>query len=517
MKIYLLTLGCAKNQVDSERLAGMLEDAGHELVEDVGQAEVALVNTCGFIVPAVEESLDAIFDLEYLKKTEKICKIGVIGCLVNRYGRALERELPVVDFWAGADEPEKVVEALGGIPREARRALLPGFSPWSRYLKISEGCDNRCSYCTIPLIRGGLKSRSETEILEDARRLAESGAREICLVGQDLSAYGMDKCGKSLLPDLSAVRGQFTARRALEVAAAGGHNILMVGSPGSGKTLMARSMAGILPEMSFEESIETTKIYSLAGLLRPGMPVVTSRPFRTPHHSASAVSLVGGGKFPRPGEVSLCHNGILFLDEMPEFNKDCLEALRQPIEDGVVTISRVNASITYPARIILVGACNPCPCGYHGDPLRKCDCTPMQIKKYLGKISGPILDRIDISINIPRLSYEELNEAVPAEPSEKVRERVVNTRKTQEDRFKSLGIWCNSHMTGSQAREYSNLSTEAKALLKSSFKHFRLSARSHDKLLKVGRTIADLAGCETVEADHLAEALQYRYTDTLYY
>ena len=202
MKIYLLTLGCAKNQVDSERLAGMLGCAGHELVEDVRQAEVALVNTCGFIVPAVEESLDAIFDLEYLKKTENIRKIGVIGCLVNRYGRALERELPTVDFWAGADEPEKVIEALGGVPREGRRALLPGYSPWSRYLKISEGCDNRCSYCTIPLIRGGLKSRSETEILEDARRLAESGAREICLVGQDLTAYGMDKCGKSMLPDL---------------------------------------------------------------------------------------------------------------------------------------------------------------------------------------------------------------------------------------------------------------------------------------------------------------------------
>jgi len=310
--------------------------------------------------------------------------------------------------------------------------------------------------------------------------------------------------------DLSAIRGQHTARRALEVAAAGGHNLFMVGAPGSGKTMLARCLSGILPEMSFEESLEATKIYSLAGLLRPGLPVVAARPFRAPHHSASSASLVGGGKFPRPGEISLAHNGILFLDEMPEFSKDCLEALRQPLEDGTVTISRASASITYPAGITLVGACNPCPCGYFGDSLRQCNCTPGQIKKYLGKISGPLLDRIDISINVPRLSYEELNDPAPAESSAAVRARVEKARRLQQDRLGSPGIRCNAHLTGTQARDYCNLSPGAAALIRSSFKQFKLSARSHDKLLKVARTIADLAGSEAVEAEHLAEALQYR-------
>lgn len=335
----------------------------------------------------------------------------------------------------------------------------------------------------------------------------------------DLPPYRIDTekirlHGKTVLPDLSAVQGQPTARRALEIAAAGGHNMLMVGSPGSGKTLMAHCLAGILPEMTFEESIETTKLYSLAGLLKPGLPVITARPFRAPHHSASAVSLVGGGKNPRPGEVSLAHNGVLFLDEMPEFGKDCLEALRQPMEDGIINISRVSASVTYPARILLVGACNPCPCGYYGDPLRQCGCTPLQIKRYLGKISGPILDRIDISITIPRLSYEELNESKPSETSATVRKRVSATRAIQQNRFQDLPISWNAHMTGAQAREYAMLTSEAKILLKSSFKQFKLSARSHDKLIKVARTIADLAGSETVESEHLAEAIQYRRPET---
>jgi len=274
--------------------------------------------------------------------------------------------------------------------------------------------------------------------------------------------------------------------------------------------MIARCMPGILPDITFGESIEATKIYSLAGLLRPGSPIITERPFRSPHHSASAVSLVGGGKFPRPGEVSLAHNGVLFLDEMPEFSKDCLEALRQPMEDGVVTISRVNATITYPARTMLLAACNPCPCGYYGDPLKQCRCTPLQVKRYLGKISGPLLDRIDISVNVPRVSYEELNQQKPAESSAAVRERVFTARKMQQGRLHPQGIMCNAHMTGPQTRDFCHLSPDAAALIKSSFKRLKLSARSHDRLLKVARTIADLAASQNIEAEHLAEALQYR-------
>ncbi|MFZ5633892.1 MAG: YifB family Mg chelatase-like AAA ATPase [Bacillota bacterium] len=379
---------------------------------------------------------------------------------------------------------------------------------------VLAACDNGIVSVVVPgdnADEAALAEKAEVFPVSSLNQLAGFLRGDMEIPAHRVDVEAVWKSGKSQLPDLSAVRGQYTARRALEVAAAGGHNMLMVGSPGAGKTLLARCLAGILPDMDFEESMETTKIYSLAGLLRPGMPVVTSRPFRAPHHSASAVSLVGGGKFPRPGEISLAHNGVIFLDEMPEFSKDCLEALRQPLEDGMVTISRVNASITYPAGITLIGACNPCPCGYHGDPLKPCRCTPAQIKKYMGKISGPLMDRIDISINVPRLSYEELNEARAAESSETVRERVARARKIQEERLRPAGIRCNARMSGSQARDYCRLSAGAATLIKSSFRQLKLSARSHDRLLKVARTIADLAGSETVEAEHLAEALQYRH------
>jgi magnesium chelatase family protein len=298
------------------------------------------------------------------------------------------------------------------------------------------------------------------------------------------------------------------------------YNIIMLGSPGSGKTLLARSLPGILPEMTFQESIEVTKIHSLAGLLPGNWPLVTKRPFRSPHHTASPVSIIGGGRIPKPGEVSLAHNGVLFLDEMPEFHKETLEALRQPLEDGIVTISRINASLTYPARLMLVGALNPCPCGYYGDPVRECSCTPHQIQRYLARLSGPLLDRIDLHVEVPRLPYEDLSDQNRGESSAEIKKRVEYARTVQRQRFQAdnnrdrpkdfAKPHCNACMGPREVREYCKPGKKARSLLKEAFGRLGLSARSHDRVLKVARTIADLAGAELIEETHIAEALQYR-------
>ena len=317
--------------------------------------------------------------------------------------------------------------------------------------------------------------------------------------------------------DFSDVKSQHVAKRALEVAAAGGHNLLMVGPPGSGKTMLARRLPTILPPMELDEALQTTQIYSVAGVLRADEALVTRRPFRSPHHTISNAGLSGGGAHPRPGEVSLAHNGVLFLDEFPEFRRDVLEVLRQPLEDGVVTISRASGSLTYPARFMLVAAMNPCPCGFFNDTRVHCTCTPKQIRQYLQRISGPLLDRLDIHVEVPRLRQDELMQRADGESSEAIRERVRRAREIQRRRFEGTGIFCNAQMGSRQIRDFCRLSETVRTLLRGAIGQLNLSARAYDRILKVSRTIADLAGEEEISGAHVGEAIQYRSLDRKYW
>ncbi len=313
--------------------------------------------------------------------------------------------------------------------------------------------------------------------------------------------------------DFADVKGQENVKRALEVAAAGAHNCIMIGSPGTGKTMMARRLPTILPDMTFQEALQVTKIHSIAGELPPKTPLITIRPFRSPHHTVSAVSLVGGGKMPKPGEVSLAHYGVLFLDELPEFQKDALEVMRQPLEDGMITVSRINASFTYPSRFMLIASMNPCRCGYMLDPARNCTCTPNQVQQYMGRISGPLLDRIDIHIEVAPVGYKDLDAQSGTESSDEIRNRVNKARKVQLERYRGMDIFFNSQLKSSQLARFCKLGEQERILLRKAFDKMGLSARAHDRILKVARTIADLDGSSDINTGHLAEAIQYRSLD----
>jgi len=325
-------------------------------------------------------------------------------------------------------------------------------------------------------------------------------------------------CQAQTALDFADVKGQENVKLALEIAAAGGHNCLLIGSPGSGKTMLAQRIPSILPSLSFDEALDVTKIHSIAGLLPSDKPLLTTRPFRNPHHTISANGLSGGGTMPRPGEISLAHNGVLFLDELPEFKKEALEVLRQPLEDGVVTISRVQATLTYPSSTMLIAAMNPCKCGYYGDGTNRCTCTPQQIKQYLGRVSGPLLDRIDLHIEVPAVKYKDLTDKIPAESSDKIRQRVEHARKIQKERFAGeKNIHCNARMTPKLVEKYCALGEEESALLKAAFQNLGLSARAHNRILKVARTIADLKGCPDIKKEHLAQAIFFRSLDRKYW